>query len=203
MYSRSYCQQFLYVYVCARLWACNSRVYIYDFIYPQGCQITGKVLTQCGPMMLHFNYRVTSDSASGLLLDDTKPLPGSVATNKLIQVILTPYYLRLWIIHTKSSKHSAMFYTNNFIGDSDPDKCFFNQHSYSLLEACNYQTEQTFNNYVSQKGISNNNFSLFHLNIRSVPANLSSLLSDMENLDHRFSVIGLTETWLNPSNIDA
>ena len=124
MYSRSYCQQFLYVYVCARLWACNSRVYIYDFIYPQGCQITGKVLTQCGPMMLHFNYRVTSDSASGLLLDDTKPLPGSVATNKLIQVILTPYYLRLWIIHTKSSKHSAMFYTNNFIGDSDPDKCF-------------------------------------------------------------------------------
>ena len=88
-------------------------------------------------------------------------------------------------------------------GDLDPDKCFFNQHSHSLLEACNYQTEQTFNNYVSRKGISNNNFSLFHLNIRSVPANLSSLLSDMENLDHRFSVIGLTETWLNPSNIDA
>ena len=85
----------------------------------------------------------------------------------------------------------------------DSDKCFFNQHSHSLLEACNYQTEQTFNNYVSRKGISNNNFSLFHLNIRSVPANLSSLLSDMENLDHRFSVIGLTETWLNPSNIDA
>ena len=25
----------------------------------------------------------------------------------------------------------------------------------------------------------------------------------MENLDHGFSVIGLTETWLNPSNIDA
>ena len=80
---------------------------------------------------------------------------------------------------------------------------FFNQHSHSLLEACNYQTEQTFNNYVSRKGISNNNLSLFHLNIRSVPANLSSLLSDMENLDHRYSVIGLTKTWLNPSNIDA
>ena len=25
----------------------------------------------------------------------------------------------------------------------------------------------------------------------------------MENLEHRFSMIGLTETWLNPSNIDA
>ena len=43
-------------------------------------------------------------------------------------------------------------------GDLDPDKCFFNHHSHSLLEACNYQTEQTFNNYVSRKGISNNNF---------------------------------------------
>ena len=73
----------------------------------------------------------------------------------------------------------------------------------NLLEACNYQTEQTFNNYVSRKGIFINNFSLFHLSIRRVPANLSSLLSDMENFDHRFSVIGLTETWLNPSNIDA
>ena len=60
-------------------------------------------------------------------------------------------------------------------GDLDPDKCFFNQHSHSLLKACNYQTEQTFNNYASRKDISNNNFSLFHLNIRSVPANLSSL----------------------------
>ena len=45
--------------------------------------------------------------------------------------------------------------------DLDPDNCFFNQHSHSLLEACNYQTEQTFNNYVSRKGISHNNFSLF------------------------------------------
>ena len=56
---------------------------------------------------------------------------------------------------------------------------------------------------MSRKGISNNNFSLLHLNIRSVPANLSLLLSDIENIDHRFSVIGLTETWLNPFNIDA
>ena len=88
-------------------------------------------------------------------------------------------------------------------GDLDPDKSFFNQHSHSLLEACNYQTGQTFNNYVNQKGISNNIFSLFHLNIRSIPANISSLLSDMENLDHRFSVTGLTETRLNPSNTDA
>ena len=80
---------------------------------------------------------------------------------------------------------------------------FFNQHSHSLLETCNYQTEQTFNNYASRIGISNDTFSLFHRNIRSIPVNSSSLLSDLENLDHRFSVIKLAETWLNPSNIDA
>ena len=28
-------------------------------------------------------------------------------------------------------------------GDLDPDKCLFNQHSQSLMEACNYQTVQT------------------------------------------------------------
>ena len=56
---------------------------------------------------------------------------------------------------------------------------------------------------MNRKGISNNNFSLLHLNVRSVPVNLSLLLSYMENIEHMFSVTGLTETWLRPSNIDA
>ena len=91
---------------------------------------------------------------------------------------------------------------SEYRGDLDHDKCFFN-HSHSILEACNYQTEQTLNNYVSRKGIFNSNFSLFHLNVKSVPAKFSQLLWYMENLADRFSVIGLTETWLKPSNIDA
>ena len=111
--------------------------------------------------------------------------------------------------HTESKIFNPLEINENdsnileYQGDLDPDKCFFNHHSHSLLEACNYQTEQTFNSYVSGKGISNNNFSLFHVNVRSVPANLSQLLLYMENLEHRFSVIGLTETWLKPSKIDA
>ena len=46
-------------------------------------------------------------------------------------------------------------------------------------------------------------FSLLHNNVRSIPANLSILLSYMSNLDHEFSVIGLSETWLTPSHTDA
>ena len=38
---------------------------------------------------------------------------------------------------------------------------------------------------------------------RSIPVNISSLLFDLKNLDHGFSVIKLTETWLNSSKIDA
>ena len=44
-------------------------------------------------------------------------------------------------------------------------------------------------------------FSVAHLNIRSIPANLSAFLSLIDSLDYCFTVIGLSETWLNPSNV--
>ena len=60
-----------------------------------------------------------------------------------------------------------------------------------------------YHRYLSNHNISSNSFSVIHLNIRSLPANLSSFLSYLDNLDHTFSVIGLTETWLNPSNVSS
>ena len=42
-----------------------------------------------------------------------------------------------------------------------------------------------------------------HVNIRSIPAILNNFLSYMSNIDHSFSVIGFSETWLTPANIDA
>ena len=88
-------------------------------------------------------------------------------------------------------------------GDLDPDKCYFNEYSEKLISNCNYHTENSFNRYLSNHNISSNSFSVIHLNIRSLPANLSSFLSYLDNLDHTFSVIGLTETWLNPSNVSS
>ena len=63
--------------------------------------------------------------------------------------------------------------------------------------------EDTFNKYLSRHHIPDNAFSLLHLNIRSVPANFTSFLSYTSNLNHDFSVIGLSETWLKQSNISA
>ena len=44
--------------------------------------------------------------------------------------------------------------------------------------------------------------SLIHLNIRSLPANLTGFMSYMSNVNHIFSITGFTETWLKPSNIE-
>ena len=84
-------------------------------------------------------------------------------------------------------------------GDIDPDKCYFNEYSYKLFENCNYYTDDSFNKYLAKHDISNNYFSVAHLNIRSIPSNFSAFLSFIDSLDHCFTVIGLLETWLNPS----
>ena len=88
-------------------------------------------------------------------------------------------------------------------GDIDPDRCYFNEYSYKLFKNCNYYTDDSFNKYLQQHNISDNSFSVAHLNIRSLPANLSAFMSYVDNLDHCFSVIGLSETWLNQSNVSA
>ena len=44
---------------------------------------------------------------------------------------------------------------------------------------------------------------MLHLNVRSIPANLPAFQSYLDIHDHHFSKIGLTETWLKPSNVSA
>ena len=77
-------------------------------------------------------------------------------------------------------------------GDIDPDKCYFNEYSHNFFKNCNYYTEDSFNRYLAKHVISNNSFSVAHLNIRSIPANLSAFLSFIDSLDHCFTVIGLS-----------
>ena len=88
-------------------------------------------------------------------------------------------------------------------GDLGPDKYYYNQFSHNLIKNCNYFVEDTFNKYLNRHHIPNNAFSLLHLNIRSIPANFTSCLSYISNLNHNFSIIGLSETWLKQSNISA
>ena len=85
--------------------------------------------------------------------------------------------------------------------DNDPDLQYFQDDSVtslSSLSSCKYYIEDSFNNQI--KNIKRDTFSIFHHNIRSIPRNVDRLLEYLENLNHRFSVIGLSETWLTESN---
>ena len=87
-------------------------------------------------------------------------------------------------------------------GELDPDKNYFNQFSYHLSQSSNYYCEDSFNKCIDRCNMNKDLFSLIHLNIRSLPANLTGFMSYMSNVNHIFSIIGFTETWLKPSNIE-
>ena len=74
---------------------------------------------------------------------------------------------------------------------NDPDSNF-NVGSNS----CNYFVGDEFNEMMKNNVNNKNHLSLLHLNIRSLNANLEKLTYLLSNLNSEFSVIGITETWL-------
>ena len=87
----------------------------------------------------------------------------------------------------------------NPVCDIDPDKQYFNSFSHSY--SSKYFLENTFNTQIKDGNFSTNCLSMFHLNIRSVAKNLENLLSYLNNLDHEFSILGLSETWFTDNNV--
>ena len=47
-----------------------------------------------------------------------------------------------------------------------------------------------------------NKFSILNVNIRGVATNLDKFKLLLDDLDYTFPIIGLTETWLKPHNVD-
>lgn len=88
----------------------------------------------------------------------------------------------------------------NPLHDVDPDIQFYNEHFSKSLQSCDYYLENTFNDKIKQNNISDNSFSMLHVNIRSAPKNLGSLENYLENLDHKFTIIGISESWLKEYN---
>jgi len=85
------------------------------------------------------------------------------------------------------------------LSDVDPDYHFYNTLAQLNDMPCNYFMEESFN---SKLGSFNDNFSLLHFNVGSLPHNSSSFVHYLNNLSVAFSVIGLSETWLNERNFD-
>jgi hypothetical protein len=84
------------------------------------------------------------------------------------------------------------------IDDIDPDVNFFNDAVIrNNLIQCDYYLENKLNSKINE---SINYFSVLHHNIRSAQKNLESLQHLLHSINIDFSIIGLTETWLNQFN---
>ena len=89
--------------------------------------------------------------------------------------------------------------SNDFdcINDTDPDAHFYNSQMNNCLSSCDYYLEDMFNTKLSKMNIQSNNFSIMAANIRSMPKNLSKLECYLENLNHKFTIHGFTESWIS------
>ena len=74
--------------------------------------------------------------------------------------------------------------------DIDPDSNIQGYNSH-LLSNCLYLTSNEFNS---------DSFTLFHINLRSLKKHFEELSEFLSTLNMSFSVIGISETWLNNSN---
>ena len=87
--------------------------------------------------------------------------------------------------------------------DIDPDIQFYNNHCNSVLNSCDYYIEDSLNAKLKSLNIKENCFSLVHANIRSAPHNLSKFENYLSNINHCFSIIGMSESRVKEYNIDS
>ena len=88
--------------------------------------------------------------------------------------------------------------------DIDPDLQYYNEMTHlENVSNCNYYVEDSFNKKcINDKTIDDRNFSLIQMNIRSIPKNLSDFEYYLNGLNLHFTIIGVSETWLNEANKD-
>lgn len=88
----------------------------------------------------------------------------------------------------------------SFTDSWDPDLNFYSNILDSNMDTpCEYESENSFNTLCTKQGHDTHAFSTLHLNIRSLPQNHDNLIHYLSTLNHEFSIIGLSETWLNQS----
>ena len=88
------------------------------------------------------------------------------------------------------------------LSEMDPDMQFYSDSHYIRNLHCDYYLEETFAKEVEDCSATRNNLSFFHLNIKSLPKHYDELEIFLKSLDHDFSFIWLTETWLDENKQD-
>ena len=91
----------------------------------------------------------------------------------------------------------------NNLAEFDPDQNFYNEQNLFNGYSCSYYLEDSFNEKIKSCAFDLSRcFSLCHINIRSINANLSHFENYLQLLSINFPVIAITETWLNDITCD-
>ena len=145
--------------------------------------------TKCSEEMLPYNH-IYDDDEFLIALSDNWDLP-DVIPYDLVQnnnKIFLPFDLN----------ENLDIY--NHMAEIDPDINYYSNQCNTLFNSCDYYLENSFNKKIQEFAIDANSFSLMHCNIRSAVKNLSKLETYLSNLDHNFSIIALSESWLKDHN---
>ena len=87
------------------------------------------------------------------------------------------------------------------LSDCDPDLNYYSDFAQNIFQDCLYYGTDEFNEmYDSFFTPSASIFAVGHINLRSIPAHLAELDCFLNCLTSKFSIIGVTENWLNHSN---
>ena len=79
----------------------------------------------------------------------------------------------------------------------DPDLQFYTENHYICSTKCEYYLEEQFVSEISSNERLDTKMSLFHMNIKSLPKHFDELQLYLDSIKFKFSIIGLTETWLD------
>ena len=107
--------------------------------------------------------------------------------SRIDNIVFSPYHQDLLEVHEHGDRHLLK---KNF---HDNDIMLNSTSFYSSLE---------FNSLVANRQQTGNKLSFLHLNIRSLRNKFDALLNYLHLLTHKFSIIALTETWLNDMDDD-
>jgi hypothetical protein len=88
-----------------------------------------------------------------------------------------------------------------FFNDIDPDQNFLAEFRGTVTKQCKYYYSSKLLEEIAIK-LPKSEIALIHLNIRSSPKNLITLIPTLHASNINFNIIALSETWLNPGNAD-
>ena len=116
------------------------------------------------------------------------------------EVFTTRNELRTMLRNERNRLDNLIF---NPFGQQQQEALFHNDRNFTddnPIKTCNFYSTQEFNSSITSRPNTNNTLSLLHLNIRSIRNKFDAFLNYLQTLTHTFSIVVLTETWLNDND---